>query len=156
MNDYIEVKNFLNNDTCKTIIEKFEDLKSQTFTFRNRQVLRCNDVDDLVINQLRNRIKNYFDNKFENHFLRNLEIAFWNIGEEHLEHIDTPYYDYTIIINLSDDYEGARTHVKNQAIEPEIGKMIYFTSDKPHSVSKLTNGKRYVILAWYNDNKNKN
>jgi predicted 2-oxoglutarate/Fe(II)-dependent dioxygenase YbiX len=156
MNDYIEIKNFLNIDTCKTIIEKFEELKSQTIKFNNRLVLRCNDIDDLVINQLRNKIKNYFDSKFKNHFLRNLEIAFWNIGEKHLEHIDTPYYDYTIIINLSDDYEGARTHVKTQSIEPEIGKLIYFNADKPHSVSELTKGKRYVILAWYNNKENQN
>jgi hypothetical protein len=57
MNDYIEIKNFLNIDTCKTIIEKFEELKSQTIKFNNRLVLRCNDIDDLVINQLRNKIK---------------------------------------------------------------------------------------------------
>jgi hypothetical protein len=151
--EYVEVKNFLTKTFCKTVIDRFEELRPYTFTFRNRQILRCledeND-NDKVVKKIITKVKNYFDSKYKDHLLRNLEIVQWNIGEKHLEHVDIEFYDYTFIINLCDNYKGARTYVKSQKIEPKTGKLIYFNAELPHNVSELTEGKRYVIVGWYN------
>ena len=151
-------KNFLDEKTCNQIIDKFEQLRSKTFKFRKRHVLRCNDIqDDVIINWLRDKLNDYFKDKLEEgSFLRNLEIVDWEVGEEHDTHVDTPFYDTTCIINLNDSFEGGRTSVNYKEVEPETGQLIYFNASLPHEVSELTKGKRYVILVWYNHRLNRN
>ena len=34
-------------------------------------------------------------------------------------------------------------------IEPSVGKLIEFPSSYPHKVSKLIQGERYVLVAWF-------
>ena len=51
---------------------------------------------------------------------------------------------------MNKNYEGGRTIVENKTIEPEIGKIVKFYSEKKHMVTELLKGKRYVIVAWYN------
>ena len=59
-------KNFLDEKTCNQIIDKFEQLRSKTFKFRKRHVLRCNDIqDDVIINWLRDKLNDYFKDKLE-------------------------------------------------------------------------------------------
>lgn len=151
-------KDFLDKKTCNQLIDKFEQLKSKTFKFRKRDVLRCNDIqDDVLINWLRDKLNTYFKDKLDKGaFQRNLEIVFWQEGEEHDEHVDTPFYDTTCIINLNDSFEGGRTSVQYNEVEPKTGQLIYFNASIPHSVSELTKGERYVILVWYNNKHNTN
>ena len=147
---------FLDKQTCLNLIEKFKLYKNKTIKFRNRFLLRLNDVNDILFYEIKNYYDKFFLNILSDTYLRNIELVYWERGEYHNEHIDTPYYDYTIITNLNENFIGGRTYVKKEEITPITGKMIMFDSSLPHRVSKVEDGERYTLIAWYNKKYNKN
>ena len=81
--------------------------------------------------------------------LKNIELAYWPIGESHDWHDDTIYYDVTTITYLNENYKGGITTVEDYNIKTEKGKICIFDSSKKHKVSTLEAGERFVLLAWY-------
>jgi len=147
---------FLDKQTCLNLIEKFKLYKHKTIKFKNRFLLRLNDVNDVLFYEIKKHYDKFFLNILNDSYLRNIEIVYWSKGEYHSEHIDTPYYDHTVITNLNDEYIGGRTFIKNEEVQPYVGKMIMFDSNIPHSVSEVLDGERYTLMVWYNRNNNKN
>lgn len=54
----------------------------------------------------------------------------------------------TLIIQLSEDYEGADLIVQNKVCSKKLGTLILFDALTKHEVTKLLNGKRYSLICW--------
>jgi len=54
----------------------------------------------------------------------------------------------TLIIQLSEDYEGADLIVQNEVCSKKIGTLVLFDALTKHEVTKLLNGKRYSLICW--------
>ena len=143
-----EDSNFLNPDICKYCINYIEKNIDKTKIYNKRHVLHINEtLDSTLINVL-----TCYKNLYLDHYLNNIEIVYWPVGERHVWHTDDVYYHKTTITYLNEDYEGGRTIVKDKIIQPKTGRVIKFDSSVLHAVTQLTKGKRYVIVAWYNKN----
>tara|TARA_R100001086_G_C11796691_1_gene247777 strand:+ start:246 stop:695 length:450 start_codon:yes stop_codon:yes gene_type:complete len=142
----VEIDNHLSKDICNYLISYYNQNKDKSETFNRRKFIDILDVkNDVVVQNLIVQYSKYYPN----HYLKNVQIIFWPVGESHDWHDDTEYYDKTTITYLNEGYVGGRTQVENYEVQPKTGKIILFDSYKKHKVSKLLNGERYVILAWY-------
>jgi hypothetical protein len=137
---------FLDSNVCTLLIKLFNQYNTFHETFNKRILLKLTQVNNTAFLDLINIYKNKYIDKG---YLANIEIVYWPKGESHQWHDDTPFYDYTTICYLNDNYAGGRTTVCLNEIEPSVGKLIGFPSFYPHKVSKLTFGERYVLVAWF-------
>jgi predicted 2-oxoglutarate/Fe(II)-dependent dioxygenase YbiX len=148
MLDLMEEDNFLHSNICKYCIDYIKTNMTKTKIYNKRHVLPINETSDpTLIN-----VVNHYKNLYLNHYLNNIQIVYWPVGEKHIWHRDDLHYDKTTITYLNDNYEDGRTIVKDKIIQPKIGKIIKFDGNILHAVTQLTKGKRYVIVAWYNKN----
>ena len=61
---------------------------------------------------------------------------------------------FTAICYLNDNYKGGRTLLENKVIDPEIGKLIVFNSQKvEHGVEKVI-GDRFTYISWWKNDSN--
>tara|TARA_R100001509_G_scaffold143399_1_gene99134 strand:- start:2258 stop:2707 length:450 start_codon:yes stop_codon:yes gene_type:complete len=143
----VEIDNHLSKDICNYLISYFNQNKDKSEIYNGRKLIKITNLNnDVVVEKIVSQYSKYYPN----HYLKNMELIFWPVGEYHNWHDDTIYYDKTTITYLNDDYVGGRTQVENYEVKPQTGKIILFDANKKHKVSKLLKGERYVILAWYN------
>lgn len=95
------------------------------------------------------------------------QIAEYNVGDFYVEHIDTNINDseshrkLSITLQLTDPnlYDGGDfqfgCNIANPTSETlrQKGSMLLFPSFLPHSVYKVTRGKRYALVGWYEGKK---
>jgi hypothetical protein len=137
---------FLDHKVCDLLIKLFKKYNTFHEFFNKRVLLKLTKIDDNAFLDIINIYKNKYIHKG---YLANIEIVYWLEGESHQWHDDTPFYDYTTICYLNNNYIGGKTTVCLNEIEPDIGKLIGFPSFYPHKVSKLISGERYVLVAWF-------
>jgi hypothetical protein len=75
----------------------------------------------------------------------------WDDGNVMLEDLE---FSALVYLNSSGvHYDGGKISFPNQELEvsPETGQMIFFRGDvdHPHSVSEVTDGKRYALVLFY-------
>jgi len=91
--------------------------------------------------------------------INQIDLLKYNVGgkyEVHTDHFTTSPRALSVIINLNDDYEGGSlifTDQQDKKIkEFKLGKgsIVFFPSNflYPHSITPITKGKRYSIVAW--------
>jgi len=58
-----------------------------------------------------------------------------------------------ISVLLNDDYTGGeiafRSGYKEEEVKPDAGSIVAFSSFIPHKVNPITEGERYVVVAWF-------
>ena len=143
----IVIADFLDKETCNHCIKYMHKNKSKTWPFNKTMRLGLLDCKD---NNTIKKLVDKYSKIYPGHYLKNIEISRWPIGESHKWHRDKPYYDRTTITYLNDNYKGGINFVKKFKSEPKTGKIIIFNSDDIHMASMLEEGVRYVILAWFN------
>ena len=78
----------------------------------------------------------------------------WSPGTFMKPHYDSSakegIYDlFAALLYLNDDFEGGRTLLESKKIEPEVGKVIVFISNKmKHGVEKVKGG-RFTYISWW-------
>ena len=143
----IELEYFLHPDLCSYLIKFYEKNQEEKHFFNGRYIIDLKKTTDPFIEDT---IKSKYQKLYPTYNLSTLQLVKWNIGAEHGWHDDTRYYHKSTITYLNEGYEGGRTQIENYVVEPKIGKIIFFDSDKKHKVSTLMNNTRYVIAAWFN------
>ena len=151
----IEYKNFLSKQECNFFIE-FHNLH-----YGKAPGSRLSG-DLKIIEMLPNiiRVKEFRKvlckliseaRKHDNVYLDYADLVAWHgKGIFMEEHTDYPHQYLSSILYLNDDYKGGETVIGDKIIKPETGKIIFFSGTKiPHSVKKLTKGRRYTIPSWY-------
>ena len=61
------------------------------------------------------------------------------------------YRTISIIVYLTNDFEGGRTLFPHQAFKPKVGQALIFPSNWcfPHAGEKVKSGKKRVAVTWY-------
>jgi|TARA_E500000331_G_C16919345_1_gene567016 hypothetical protein len=151
----IERKNFLSKQECNFFIEFHDlhygkapgsrlsnDLKIIEMLPNIIRVVEFRKVLSKLISEAR---------KHDNVYLDYADLVAWHgKGICMEEHTDYPHQYLSSILYLNDDYKGGETVIGDKVIKPETGKIIFFSGTKiPHSVNKLTKGRRYTIPSWY-------
>ena len=143
----IVIEDFLDKETCNHCIKYMQEHRSKTEPFQKTMRLGLfNCKEDKKIKKLVDK----YSKIYPGHYLKNIEISEWPVGESHKWHRDNQFYDRTTITYLNDNYVGGVNFVKKFKSEPKTGKIIIFNSDDIHMASMLEEGIRYVILAWFN------
>ena len=151
----IERKNFLSKQECNFFIEFHDlhygkapgsrlsnDLKIIEMLPNIIRVVEFRKILSKLISEAR---------KHDNVYLDYADLVAWHgKGICMEEHTDYPHQYLSSILYLNDDYKGGETVIGDKVIKPETGKIIFFSGTKiPHSVNKLTKGRRYTIPSWY-------
>jgi hypothetical protein len=151
----IEHKNFLSKKECDFFIE-FHDLHyGKAPGSKLSSILKI--IEMLPVSHQIPEFREVLSkliveaNKHDKVFLDYADLVAWHgDGVFMEEHKDYSHQSLSSILYLNDNYEGGETMVGNKIIKPETGKVIFFTGTKiPHSVKKLTKGRRYTIPSWY-------
>tara|TARA_R100001015_G_C4542197_1_gene105939 strand:+ start:146 stop:589 length:444 start_codon:yes stop_codon:yes gene_type:complete len=143
----IVIEDFLDKEVCTYCIKYFKENISDAIYFQKRMKLglfNCKEDDTIK------KLVDKYSKIYPGHYLKNIEISEWPVGESHKWHRDNQFYDKTTITYLNDNYKGGVNFVKNFKSEPKTGKIILFNSEDIHMASMLEEGVRYVILAWFN------
>tara|TARA_B100000287_G_C20636094_1_gene781740 strand:+ start:760 stop:1338 length:579 start_codon:yes stop_codon:yes gene_type:complete len=182
----VEKENFLDSEECKLLIE-YQKLNSvndtSNWSLENHKsnwesrIFVCDKINDnnirTIVESIHYRVcticSKFYDEEVVYPEFSNL--VYWGTGMELGAHADnhwvdnpqkehyTPHRDYSAVIYLNNNYVGGETFFVENAysVEPEVGKLILFTSGKEHihGVRQVTSGSRYTMALWFTKNKNK-
>jgi hypothetical protein len=109
---------------------------------------------DLNNDELLNIIKKYIKLNEKTEYISNVHYIHYKEGEEAKQHRDGGSSIRTYVMMLNDEFEGGEFYLENIHIPFKMGEMIEFDALLPHSVSKIKNGDREVLVIWV-DNSNK-
>ena len=173
------IKNFISNDECKIIIEKFDVEKElyDSLLYNPKEGINLNkkyrdsrqnfvDIPELKykINELIKteiKVKGFEIEQVEENF----QFTKYNINSHFDWHNDSSGYEYrfcTIVIQLNDDYEGGELLYKKNndnfkyehenivEFERGLGNLYIFNSSLEHKVNLVTKGVRYSLVNWLN------
>lgn len=135
-------------DECKHILSFIHDNKGHSNILLNDR-----DYSEWLIDSSKfDFILDRLNKSFEISSLLDGRIIRYNIGNYFAPHKDQ-YGKFsnrykTLIIQLSDDYDGGELEIDGIIADKTIGNTILFDSNKSHSISKISNGVRYSLVFW--------
>lgn len=153
----IQSKLFTKED-CDKIISFNKEYKGYSHILRDDRDYEEWLIDSTKFNFLIKNLKSEFKIKS----LPDGRIICYKVGNYFALHKDRysthPERYKTLIIQLSDNYEGGILEVNNKIVDKSIGNSILFDSNDFHSVSSITHGIRYSLVFWlkktdFEDNK---
>jgi predicted 2-oxoglutarate/Fe(II)-dependent dioxygenase YbiX len=184
MDNVFQIENFLTNEECDRVIKLGIDIglkdattvyrtdnfnnKSLDTSFNKRKISYIVDSNLELTIDITNKILSalndikYFNNVTYNDILsysfnKYTEGDFLNW--HHDEHEITQGATTTLVIELSDDFEGGEFCCMINDVEKKLkkgkGTMYIFPSTTKHRVTKITKGVRYSFNAWPRAVKNK-
>lgn len=103
---------------------------------------------DLSNDELLNIIKKYIKLNEKTEYISNVHYIHYKEGEEAKQHQDRDSSIRTYVMMLNDEFEGGEFYLENMHIPFKMGEMIEFDALIPHSVSKIKNGDRKVLVIW--------
>jgi hypothetical protein len=179
--EFFIVENFIDEQTCKSIINYFDFLvdnkilKWNEISFYGSQAMGYwpSDVNLLkfglpedYFNQLKEKIKSKTEellgfevNEVSYHAQRWIEGAFADYHSDNSdEHGNPTAFEkskYAVFIYLNNDFEGGHLKFKDGSIEikPEIGLGAFFAGghQREHMVTTVKGGIRYTIGSFWDD-----
>tara|TARA_Y100001951_G_C11048915_1_gene134467 strand:+ start:36 stop:476 length:441 start_codon:yes stop_codon:yes gene_type:complete len=138
-----EYKNFFSLEECSALINNFKKNVSRHQMYRDTTFLALKDTSP----KLRNTLQKDF-----NIILNYGQIVHWPDGSFMDRHYDGTVLkdnNFSAICYLNNNFKGGRTLLEDKMIDPEIGKIIVFNSQKmEHGVEKVT-GDRFTYISWW-------
>lgn len=135
-------------EECEILISLNEKHKGYSHILNNDR----NYVEWLIDRSKFNPLVKNLESEFKIKSLPDGRIIFYNVGNYFALHKDRyslhPYRYKTLIIQLSDNYDGGTLEVNNTVVDKSIGNCILFDSNDWHSVSAITRGARYSLVFW--------
>ena len=148
------VDNFLSNEECQFLIDAFINNKKHqfgvddmTYSFTGLNVIESNINYEHHIPKLKSK---YYRNKILRIQLVNENT---NVNENyHAHRNEVESINNNFVIFLNDNYIGGELEFENKdTIVPKLGRLVKFTAEEPHRVSKVK-GNRYTLVGML-DNK---
>jgi hypothetical protein len=135
-------------EECEMIISLNHEHKGYSQILRDDRDYEEWLIDSTKFNFLLKNLKSEFKIKS----LSDGRIIRYNVGNYFSIHKDryslhSDRYK-TLIIQLSDNYEGGVLEVNNKIVDKSCGNCILFDSNDWHSVSAITIGIRYSLVFW--------
>ena len=134
-----EYKNFFSLKECNAFINNFK-----------KNVQRHETWGDTTLLFLKKNYPRLMDTlkKDFNLILKYGQIVHWPNGSSMDRHYDASS-THTAIGYLNNNFKGGRTLLQHKMIDPEIGKVIVFNSQKmEHGVEKVI-GDRFTYISWW-------
>ncbi len=88
-----------------------------------------------------------------------IQLLRYEVGQHYNWHHDTAAdrgaHEYhrtiSVVLYLSDDFEGGRTVFPHRAYKPKAGQALIFPSNWcfPHKSEPVTKGEKYAAVSWY-------
>ena len=146
-------ESFLGKKECEYLIE----LHSRYFDkfgyqHRDTKVINFHPLMELspIILDVLSKIDFYVKTIDETAYIALCELVEWPVDSYQGEHYDFNYNFLTSIIYLNDNFDGGKTVIENNIVEPKIGKMVTFTGNKlKHKVTPVHKNNRFTIPIWY-------
>jgi len=172
----VEVKDIFSSQLTEKIIQLIDYKAKENLTVRtgiNKNVRNVkgynfilkNPTDLFYWNQIKTEIEKtyiYYKAKFPmmaSNRINQIDLLKYTSGckyELHTDHYSTTARHLSIIVNLSDNYEGGdliftdqkRKEIKRIKLKKK--SMVFFPSNfmYPHSIEPIKKGTRYSIVAW--------
>ena len=140
---YKEYKNFFSLEECNALINNFKKNVQHHETYRDTTILKLKGASP----QLMDTLKKDF-----NIILNYGQIVHWPNGSFMHRHYDGKEFkdnNFSAICYLNDNFKGGRTLLQEKRIDPEIGKVIVFNSQKmEHGVEEVI-GDRFIYISWW-------
>jgi len=138
-----EYKNFFNTEECNRLINLFKTSAQDQEKYRDTTILRIKEPPTKLLDTLK---------KDFNIILNYGQIVHWPEGSFMDRHYDgeiTKDNNFTAICYLNDNFKGGRTLLEDKMIDPKMGKLIVFNSQKmEHGVEKVR-GNRFTYISWW-------
>jgi hypothetical protein len=134
-----EYKNFFSIEECNALINNFKKKAQQHQTYRNTIILNLEGASPRLIDTLK---------KDFNLILKYSQIVHWPNGSFMDLHYDE-VFTHTAICYLNNNFKGGRTLLQNKMIDPEIGKIIVFNSQKMEHGVETVIGDRFTYISWW-------
>lgn len=140
-------KVILSNSQCKHIL----NLKKYAIGYSN-VILTGRDYSEWLIesynfNFLLELLDEYKIKSLPNG--RIIEYKKGNFFDTHKDqHSNHPERYKTLIIQLTDMYDGGELKIGNEYANKDVGNCILFDASEPHSVSEIKNGIRNSLVFW--------
>ena len=177
MIEYVTIPNFLSKSECKDIINlSLNNLNLSPATMghnteRLDETYRKSNVGFAQYKKtfpfLKERITNTLSSiikikGYDLNFESNFQFTEYETGGHYDWHTDSDVSNFdttgrycSLVIQLNEEYEGAELEIVNNAdkkivLEKGIGNLFIFQSSLKHRVDKITNGKRYSLVNWFN------
>jgi predicted 2-oxoglutarate/Fe(II)-dependent dioxygenase YbiX len=161
-----EKSQILSDIEISVLNEIFEEIpENQLEQEINLRHIDKRDIDHSILSNLnqnywfkiKEKIEEYFSLKTYSHYF--LEYNVGSSADKHLD--DLKVLDKTIITLLyqSDDLDGGETIVYDDNDSPldlnlRIGESLSYEKTLAHSVNKLRQGKRRVLVSWLREHQN--
>ena len=143
-----EYKNFFSLEECNALINNFKANAHHHELHRDTKILKVKGASPKLLDTLQKDL---------NIILNYGQIVHWPNGSFMGCHYDghlAKDNHFTAICYLNDNYKGGRTLLENKMIDPEIGKLIVFNSQKvEHGVEKVI-GDRFTYISWWKNDSN--
>ena len=140
---YKEYKNFFSLEECNALIDNFKKNAQHHEMYRDTTILRLKETSPKLIDT--------FQKDF-NIILNYGQIVHWPNGSSMNRHYDGEVHkqnSFSAICYLNNNFKGGRTLLQNKMIDPEIGKVIIFNSQKmEHGVEEVI-GDRFTYISWW-------
>ena len=172
MDQIHEVENFIDEQTCREIIEWFKTQKKTAGThlsyFNDRTISYTKVADGSLkkkLNAFRFNATDFARKKYNKVLYPDYtDLVYWPHGISMGIHADNSwengepnYVSYRVVSGiayLNDDYEGGHTFFPELGvkIEPKVGKLVVFPSniDYKHGVTTVV-GERYTLPIWFTE-----
>lgn len=154
----VVIDNFLSEKSCDEIIYHSTHKKFQLEGSGQK-------ISNVIITESHPDLIEKHIETANSHFTKKLRLDWcqlvkWDSGTGMPYHYDTgkPDTQLASILYLNSDFEGGSTiFLDGTVVAPVKGRVVFFDGMyHKHAVDIITNGTRYVIAGWYNNEKSDN
>ena len=154
-------ESILSDSICDSLISEqinnltvYHGLYSSLFsTSFNSSLLQLNHPIHETLQDIFKEIVDFF--KIEVDLIEQYEVKKYIEGDHFGHHTDNYFgmsdkldRKISILIMLSDNYEGGNLEILGKSIHGKKGSVIAFPSFVPHSVSNVSSGERWSLVTW--------
>ena len=143
MENYKLYEKYFSSDFCSDIISNY----TKNFKFEPRPGWNSWTIsNEKYKNKLLENVKNLVPGNLINSWIN---ISVYEPGYFLNLHTDSRS-EYTVVVNLNDDYTGGRFLVDNQTLHLKTGDVITFNGGEvQHGVETVTGTTRYSLNYWF-------
>ena len=148
-------RNYLTVKECEKLISYYESNKEKQFKYRDTFPLCLYHKEDFPdseqVKEIYQKIVDFVKELNPVAQLDMCQIVKWPLGSKMDPHKDAHTNDILAgVVNLNSDYEGGRTCIGGEVVEPEIGTLSVFSNTELlHWVDRIKKGERYTLALWF-------
>jgi len=149
MESYNLYKNYFDINFCSNLVQNFKSY----FVFVprgewNSWTINNDEYKKLLLDSVKNIAPSNLYSSWIN-------VSVYNPGEQLKLHTDSRS-EFTIVVNLNNDFKGGRFKLNKEVLTLGIGDVVSFNGELiKHGVETVTEGTRYSLNYWFTNQPNR-